>query len=65
MKNLKNNSDEKKPDQEKKEYDLDELLDQCPKEGIPLDDEDREWLFDGPVGKERFWVEIAQSKVKS
>lgn len=35
-----------------KEYSLSELLDQCPEESLILDDEDRAWLNDTPVGKE-------------
>ncbi|MBM9537090.1 AbrB/MazE/SpoVT family DNA-binding domain-containing protein [Desulfobulbus alkaliphilus] len=35
-----------------KEYSLQELLDQCPEESLVLDDEDRAWLQDQPVGKE-------------
>lgn len=34
------------------EYDLDELLKNCPKESITLNDEDREWLNAKPFGKE-------------
>jgi len=36
----------------KKEYSLQELLDQCPPETLAVDDEDRVWLNDAPVGKE-------------
>lgn len=34
------------------EYDLDDLLRNCPKEAIQLNDEDREWLNAKPVGNE-------------
>jgi antitoxin component of MazEF toxin-antitoxin module len=35
-------------------YSLDDLLKACPREAMVLDDEDREWLNDAPVGKEQF-----------
>lgn len=34
------------------EYCLDELLAQCSPEAMTLDDEDKAWLNDSPVGKE-------------
>ena len=34
------------------EYSLDELLAQCSPEAMTLDDEDKAWLNDSPVGKE-------------
>jgi antitoxin MazE len=34
------------------EYSLKALLRQCPPESLALDDEDRQWLDDEPVGKE-------------
>lgn len=36
----------------KVEYSLDELLSQCSPETVELDDQDKAWLNDGPVGKE-------------
>lgn len=36
----------------KKEYKLDELLNQCKPESMKLDKEDQEWLGDRPVGVE-------------
>ena len=36
----------------KPEYSLVELLAQCAQESIVLDDEDKSWLNDAPVGKE-------------
>jgi antitoxin MazE/antitoxin ChpS len=35
-------------------YSLDDLLKACPSEAVALDDEDRKWLNDAPVGKEQF-----------
>ncbi len=35
-----------------KEYSLKELLRECPPKHFVLDDEDRQWLDDEPVGKE-------------
>ncbi len=35
-----------------KEYSLDDLLSRCSSESLVLDEEDREWLNDKPVGKE-------------
>jgi len=35
-----------------KKYTLDELLSQCSFEAMKLDDEDKAWLDDKPVGKE-------------
>ncbi|WP_320041447.1 AbrB/MazE/SpoVT family DNA-binding domain-containing protein [uncultured Desulfobacter sp.] len=40
------------PIQKRKEYTLDELLDQCDPKDVALDAEDRSWLNDKPVGKE-------------
>lgn len=40
------------PVTEKKEYKLDDLLDQCKPEAMTLDDEDRSWLDAEPVGTE-------------
>ena len=34
------------------EYSLDDLLNQCPADGVPMDEEDRAWLNAEPVGKE-------------
>ena len=36
-----------------KEYSLKELLENCPPDSLALDAEDRDWLNDEPVGKER------------
>lgn len=36
-----------------KEYSLKELLENCPPDSLALDAEDRDWLNDKPVGKER------------
>ena len=35
-----------------KEYSLQDLLANCPPDSLVLDDEDRAWLNDEPVGKE-------------
>ena len=35
-----------------KEYSLHDLLKDCPADALLLDDEDRAWLSDAPVGKE-------------
>jgi antitoxin MazE len=40
------------PVQDKKEYTLDELLNQCDPKAVALDVEDKAWLNDKPVGKE-------------
>jgi len=40
------------PIRKKKEYKLDELLRQCKPESMKLDDEDKEWLNNEPVGEE-------------
>nr|WP_321400998.1 AbrB/MazE/SpoVT family DNA-binding domain-containing protein [uncultured Desulfobacter sp.] len=40
------------PIKEKKEYTLDELLNQCDPKAVALDAEDKAWLNDKPVGKE-------------
>jgi len=40
------------PIKKKKEYHLDELLSQCKPGSMTLDEEDKKWLNDGPVGKE-------------
>ena len=40
------------PFQDQPEYDLDELLATCTKKNTRLDDEDLEWLNEGPQGKE-------------
>nr|WP_319490337.1 AbrB/MazE/SpoVT family DNA-binding domain-containing protein [uncultured Desulfobacter sp.] len=40
------------PIKEKKEYTLDELLNQCDPKAVVLDAEDKAWLNDKPVGKE-------------
>jgi antitoxin component of MazEF toxin-antitoxin module len=40
------------PIPKKKEYSLQELLDRCSPEALTVDDEDRVWLNDEPVGKE-------------
>lgn len=40
------------PVQEKKEYTIDELLNQCDPEAVVLDKEDRKWLNADLVGKE-------------
>ena len=34
------------------EYSLDQLLDASPEKSLQVDDEDREWLQDSPVGEE-------------
>ncbi|WP_300459512.1 AbrB/MazE/SpoVT family DNA-binding domain-containing protein [Desulfobacula sp.] len=36
----------------KKEYTMDELLDQCNSASLKLDNEDKAWLHDKPVGRE-------------
>ena len=40
------------PIREKAEYHLDELLSQCKPQAMVIDDEDKNWLTDDPVGKE-------------
>ena len=40
------------PIEAKKEYKLNELLNQCKPGAMKIDKEDREWLNDGPVGRE-------------
>ncbi len=40
------------PIAEEKEYTMEELLSQCSKDSLTLDDEDRAWLDDEPVGRE-------------
>lgn len=40
------------PLENKKEYKLDELLRQCKDESIKINNEDREWLDDKPIGRE-------------
>lgn len=40
------------PVAEKKEYTMDELLNQCNADNLKLDDEDKAWLNDKPVGRE-------------
>ena len=40
------------PVEEEKEYTMDDLLSQCSAESLQLDDEDRAWLDDEPVGRE-------------
>ena len=37
---------------EKKEYTMDELLSQCNPANLKLDDQDKAWLNDKPVGRE-------------
>ncbi len=37
---------------EKKEYTMDELLSQCSSENTKLDDEEKAWLNDKPIGRE-------------
>jgi len=37
---------------EKKEYTIDELLSQCSSDSVKLDDEDKAWVNDEPVGRE-------------
>ncbi|WP_286821274.1 MULTISPECIES: AbrB/MazE/SpoVT family DNA-binding domain-containing protein [unclassified Desulfobacter] len=40
------------PIKKKKDYTLDELLNQCDSKAVALDAEDKAWLHDKPVGKE-------------
>ncbi len=40
------------PVAEKKEYTIDELLNQCSSKNLKLDDEDKTWLNDQPAGRE-------------
>lgn len=40
------------PVAEKKEYTIDELLSQCSSDSVKLDDEDKAWVNDEPVGRE-------------
>jgi antitoxin component of MazEF toxin-antitoxin module len=40
------------PIKKKKDYTLDELLNQCDSKAVALDAEDKAWLNDKPVGKE-------------
>ena len=40
------------PIEVKKEYKLDELLGKCKPGAMKIDKEDKEWLNDGPVGRE-------------
>ncbi len=40
------------PVAEKKEYTLNELLSQCSPANLKLDDEDKTWLNDKPLGRE-------------
>ena len=40
------------PIERKKEYKLDELLNQCRSGAMKIDKEDKEWLEDEPVGRE-------------
>jgi len=40
------------PIEKKNEYKLDELLSQCKPSSMKIDKEDKEWLDDGPVGRE-------------
>lgn len=40
------------PVAEKKEYTIDELLSQCSSDSVKLDDEDKTWVNDEPVGRE-------------
>ncbi|SDT93511.1 AbrB/MazE/SpoVT family DNA-binding domain-containing protein [Desulfobacula phenolica] len=40
------------PITEKKEYTMDELLSQCTAKNLELNDEDKAWLNDEPVGRE-------------
>ncbi len=40
------------PVKEKKEYTMDELLNQCNSDNLKIDDEDKAWLHDKPVGRE-------------
>ncbi len=40
------------PTQKQIEYSLDELLAQCHPDAMKLDDEDKEWLNEEPVGRE-------------
>lgn len=43
------------PVREKKEYTIEQLLDQCDPKAIELDDDDKNWLNAEPVGKEWQW----------
>ena len=40
------------PIEKKNEYELDELLSQCKPSSMKIDKEDKQWLDDGPVGRE-------------
>jgi antitoxin component of MazEF toxin-antitoxin module len=40
------------PIREKTEYHLDELLSKCKPQAMAIEDEDKNWLTDDPVGKE-------------
>ena len=40
------------PIETKKEYKLDELLSKCKHGAMKIDKEEKEWLNDGPVGRE-------------